>query len=279
MKNTYNKIFREMEEGRRANFSNWNIRLSLDNHKYIVEDSITKEHVQGKIISVTEFAGRYFPKFEAEKVITRMSEQSRSKYTGMTNEQILKYWSSNAKHSADLGTRMHSVIEKYISNPTQKIEIPSPIPSQFGSEVPEALCDREGIIIREKHLLDLSKYLSDNHLIPVAVEMCVFDRELLIAGTIDCIFRNTETNKLLLYDWKRRPTFTIGGSDSHYNHALFQLNLYRAILQRGEGIMISEMHIITIHPSLNEILDNIIEMDDNLVEKLIDDRKGELIPI
>lgn len=254
-----------------STFAGLNVRLSLNNHKYHVEG------ISGKIISVTEFSGRYFPKFEADKVITRMTEQCREKYAGMTNEQILKYWSFNSKHSANLGTRMHSVIETYLSN--QKIEIPEPIPSQYDPEVPESLHDREGIIIREKHLLDLSKYLSDNHLIPVAVEKCVFDKELLIAGTIDCIFRNIQTNKLLLFDWKRRKEFTLEGSDSHYRHASFQLNLYREILQRGEGIIISEMHIITIHPSLDEILDNIIKIDDDLVERLVDDRKNELAKI
>ena len=168
-------------------------------------------------------------------------------------------------------------------------KIPCPFPSTYDIEVPKIFFN-EGIIIRENHFLDLIQYISDKHLKPVSVEKCIFDRQLRMAGTIDCIFENVDTHELLLYDWKRRPNFTTenrwetglknspmdGMSDSNYSHALVQLNLYKNLITRGEGIKISSMHIITIHPSLPKILDNLIEIDNDLVDKMISFRLQNL---
>ena len=74
---------------------------------------------------------------------------------------------------------------------------------------------------------------------PVSVEKCIFDRQLQMAGTIDCIFENVDTHELLLYDWKQHLNFSTenrwetglknspmsGMSNSNYSHALVQLNL------------------------------------------------------
>jgi hypothetical protein len=83
---------------------------------------------------------------------------------------------------------------------------------------------------------------------PVAAERMVYDHGMRTTGTIDAIFRQRETGRVLLVDWKRRPEYTApkffsdrGFFDSpardlrscHETMALIQLNCYRGMLARA----------------------------------------------
>jgi hypothetical protein len=282
------------EISRTSTFANWIVTLSFSDHKYHVTNSLTKEKIQDKIVSVTEFIANMFPKFDATEAIPKMNSERRfAKYGNMSDFELIRYWNENGTHASTIGTAMHATIELFLKNVMKNVpqiipEMPPPIPSNFSPEVPTNLND-EGIVVKAEHFMELVSYLDEKHIRPVAVEKLVYSDELKLAGCVDAIFEDTCTHKLLLYDWKRRPEFSTENrwqngekntptekmSDCHYSHALVQLNLYRALL-RGEGIKISEMHIISLHPSLPTFLDNAIEMDDNLVEELISYRLREI---
>jgi hypothetical protein len=268
----------------------YEVRFSASDHKYFAKELNTGLQIgQNNIISVTTFISSLFPKFESNDVVKTLTPKTRIKYVGMTDEQIIKYWNDNAVHTADLGTRMHSVMEELLKNPTN-IVIPEPVVSKFDDIVPECLHDRDGIIIRRNHIEQFLKHMFDNNLVPISQEKLVFSPDVLIAGTFDALFKNTITEQFYLYDWKRRKEFTYENryehgkehtpvsklSHTHYTSALIQLNLYRRLLLDAEGINVSVMRIITIHPSNESILINDIPIDDSLIDSLFEFRKSSI---
>lgn len=282
-----------MDESRSKRFGKWDIRLRFHDHKYTATNIITGVDAVGPIISVTGFVESLFPKFDATSAVNSMAPLSKmAKYGNMEDSEIIRYWEENRNHAADLGTRMHSVIEDYYQHCMEgKLfdvkNIPTPIPSRYtvSKNFQEKLHDRQGVVIKPEHLSKLATLVSNRGLVPCAVEKCIFDDELSMAGTVDALFLDYETGEAHLYDWKRRPDFTISNSfssglpgcptsDMPYCHAisaLIQLNMYRKILMMGEGWNIVKMYIISIHPDVG-VTDHEIPIDENFTKKLIEYR-------
>ena len=207
----------------------------MANHKYNATSLLTGESVKGEIMSVTTFIGSLFQSFEGKEVVKKMKSKSK-KYGDMTDDEIVKYWKQNGDHSADLGTRMHSVMEELLNlntNLNTKLirvypSIPTSILSKYDDIVPEQLHDRDGIVILETHINQFFEHMEKNNLIPIATEKFVFNAGILIAGTFDALFRNS-TGQYFLYDWKRRPEFT---KKIHMNMEFqaHQLNIYNIVI-------------------------------------------------
>ncbi len=71
------------------------------------------------IMSVTTFIHDFFPKFDADLIITKMMNSQRweqSKYYGMTREEILESWEDNRNLAANAGTMMHRDIELFFND-------------------------------------------------------------------------------------------------------------------------------------------------------------------
>lgn len=69
-----------------------------------------------KLTSVTTLVHKYFPEFNASAVVDKMMGSPgwpRSKYYGMTKEEIIGLWDRQGKESRDLGTEMHAQIEDF----------------------------------------------------------------------------------------------------------------------------------------------------------------------
>lgn len=272
-------------------FGVWDITLRAEGHVYGVLHTPTGVVTNRGIGSVTTFLHAMFPPFVGVDVVQRMRPNRRQlKYGKMTDAEILTYWNDNGKYKADLGTDAHFVMETFLRS-IMEAGWPGVIPPQpphkpwvVHPSWPQNLGDA-GIIINPKHIEDFKQYMEKNHLIPIAVEKCMYNKQLRLAGTVDALFRNTVTGKILLYDWKRRDEFTVenqwqcgnegtpvyGHPDCHLTSAMLQLNLYRRMLHEGDGeggerIEISEMHIISIHPNLPTFLDNLIPIDDGLMD-------------
>lgn len=282
-----------METEKISIFGKYEIRFSSSDHKYSAKSLETGSQIDGDIISVTTFISSLFPKFEGKNVVKKMRPKTKLKYVNMRDEEIVKYWNDNAFHTADLGTRLHSVMEELLKANSLNTKIirvyptiPPPVVSKFDNVVPEILHDRDGTIILQKHIEQFIQHMSDNNLVPVEEEKIVFSPNVLIAGTFDALLKNTVTGEFYLYDWKRRMEFTrenlfeYGKKDtpvsefqhSHFTSALIQLNLYRRILLEGEGINVSVMRIVTIHPSNESILIDDIPISNNLIDNLLEYR-------
>ena len=279
-------------EDKHNKFGVWDIALRAEGHVYSVTNTTTGHCIQGGIGSVTTFIHSMFPQFDPVSVVGRMRAATKaSKYSNMSDANIMQYWADNGRHAAELGTEMHSTVEAYLRTiidngwPGQLPMCPPARPWLVDPRWPQNLGDETGIIVDMRHLEHFRAYMDKHKLRPIAVEKCMFNQEARLAGTVDALFRNTVTGEILLYDWKRRSEFTVdnpwqsgldstpvaGLPDCHMIGALLQLNMYRRMLCEGDGfgnekLVVARMHIISFHPSLPTFMDHEIPIDDGLTD-------------
>lgn len=238
------------------------------NHKYT--DSLNIVYT-----SVTETIDRYFSPFNANQVIAGMMKADtwpKSPYFGMTSNEIKAEW----KHSADLGTLMHSYIETAIKlSCTDTPYGPKLNKNTLISEV-ECLIEKIELKTELSYFLQfVQKELEDN--MYCLSEFRVFSRTLGIAGTIDLLLYD-EDGKCKIFDWKRCGSIRKENKykkgkgifaeveDCTYNHYSLQLNLYRHILEsnyslQGIQLVVNEMKLFVFHPCNTEYLCHPIERD------------------
>lgn len=85
------------------------LTFTHQNHKY---SSIEPDGIDW--ISVTSFIGQFKQPFEADKIAEKTSKNKKSKWYGMTPEEIKQAWKSESKRAVDLGTWYHNCREKDI---------------------------------------------------------------------------------------------------------------------------------------------------------------------
>ena len=215
--------------------------------------------------SVTTIIHRYFPKFDANNVISKMMNSPKwpkSPYYGMTREAIKQQWEVNRKEAAEAGTGMHKSIEDYFNNKLQVV----PNTYEFGL------------------FLDFwSKFSQTNEKFkPYRTEWIVYSVSLNIAGSIDFVLSN-DSGDLILMDWKRSKEikhsnrFQKGLSpiesldDCNYNHYCLQLNTYRYIIEREYNKNVLAMFIVVFHPNLSECNFINVVRDDTHVTRIFSD--------
>jgi len=276
------------------------VRLRLSDHVYTASRVDDPRLVVRGIASVTEFAESLFPPFVPDQVVQGMRNKSsyvNNRGEQMSDESILRLWKVDGEYASLLGTAMHSTIENFL-NARQKLEdlsnfaIPIAEGDPYDDEIPEAR-RRNSTILDWLHIDQLLEHMETHNLELVCTEKCLFDPELMLAGTVDALFRNTVTGELLIYDWKRRPGMTGDPANKHenvykftkcdlgsplaglrstqYTHATVQLNLYREILRRSEGLIVTGMCIVTIYPE-NDIRLTDIPIRDDLLQNMITHR-------
>lgn len=108
---------------------------------------------------------------------------------------------------------------------------------------------------------------------PYRTEWRIYDEELMIAGTIDMIYKRQDGD-FFMFDWKRSEKVVDGQGqiklsdpnkqytkfafgklrhmtdDSYYKY-LLQQNIYRHILESKYNIKISSMNLLILHPVYN----------------------------
>ena len=189
-----------------------NISLEKEQHIYTLQNSDIE------FTSVTSFISEFFEKFDSLKIATKLVTKI-PKYSAFTVEELLDKW----KRSADHGTKVHNEIEEYILNKSQ----------------PEEIKANHGINWLEKHL-DTDKHT-------IFTEKIIYSEELKLAGSVDLIIKNAETNEYTIIDWKTNekiPTnsykhkmgthlITSDIEDCKYSIYSLQLSLYRYILENS----------------------------------------------
>ena len=95
---------------------------------------------------------------------------------------------------------------------------------------------------------------------PYRTEWLVWDRSVMIAGSIDMVYRKPD-GTLAIYDWKRAKEIKTDNRydnmlgpvshlpDTNYWHYSIQLNVYRRILQENYGETVSELALVILHPN------------------------------
>lgn len=276
--------------GRHGICGEWSVSLEEEGHSYTVRRAADDSLVDTTgLVSVTTFSESLFPYFDGPAVIRKMRPETReTKYAGLSDEEILKFWSRKGERAARLGTRMHSYIEEYFRNlmtggsPEDLPRTPPPELDEPGSS---------GVVVMPRVFAKVAQSLSERQLVLIDVEKCVYDHELRMAGTIDAIFRQETTGDVWIIDWKRRPDYTISSpfekglrgtpaeqlDSCHASKALIQLNLYRGILKRAGICAGTKMAIITLHPNLpGGFHEYPVPVDEKLFEELADYRRHQL---
>lgn len=211
-------------------------------HDYYIDGS--KEN----IISATTFIHQFFHHFDPDKAINMIFRNRKYKtdptykYYKLCREDIKEMWGKNGKDASEQGTELHLYIELFLNGiPRNNSSIEATYFHEFMKDHP-----------------DLEIYRT---------EMIVFSKELLLAGSIDAIFRNPD-GSLSLCDWKRskeikfepfrnqrgKAPFT-NLPDCNYYHYCLQLNLYRMMLETYYGFRIRDMFLVVMHPN-NKKQDN-----------------------
>ena len=87
------------------------------------------------------------------------------------------------------------------------------------------------------------------------------DYAVVMAGSIDMVYRNRHDGTFAIYDWKRSKEIKTENSfqsglgplahlpDTNFWHYSLQLNLYRWLLETHYGIRISKMALVVLHPN------------------------------
>lgn len=87
------------------------VRFKAENHIY---ESIGEENIDW--VSVTSFIGHFKEPFDAKLMSEKVAKSRKSKWYGMTPQDIRTAWSSEAKRSTDLGTWYHNQRESDLTS-------------------------------------------------------------------------------------------------------------------------------------------------------------------
>ena len=227
-------------------------RISFDenSHTYFV-DGKSKGYV-----STTQLVRTMFEKFDANEVIKKMKSSknwSKSKYFGMSDEEIRVAWEKQGKDASMAGTMVHKAIDKFYTQPPSSYELPS---------------GREFEMFKD--------FVNDHpHFVPHKSEWFVFDNEAKVCGAIDMVYedcslanrrKSSAAKSYVIVDWKRCKEIKYNNHwknglglcsslpDCNFIHYSLQLAIYKYILEKNYGIVIAHTFLVVLHPSQEKYL-------------------------
>ena len=190
--------------------------------------------------SVTTWNHQHFEPFDEDAIITNMMlshNWKRSKYYGMSRDEIKAGWNKNKIEASSAGTHMHYDIECFYNN-----------------------CPKKNDSVEYSYF---ANFVSDyGHLKPYRTEWIVYHEELKLAGSIDMLFENSD-GTLEIYDWKRSKEIVNNNPfnkwsrtdcishfpDTNFWHYSLQLNVYKAIIEEKYGKQVTGLYLVCLHPN------------------------------
>ncbi len=216
----YNEINKHERDAR--------LQFDAENHVYSINGQVFK--------SVTNLVSECFAQFDAD-----YWSQRKAPGMGMKPEALKEMWKRKGEEAANLGTLMHANIEKYYLG------------------LPCAASDTSALF---------SGFVSEHTLKPYRTEWAIYDEDSRIAGTLD--FLDYQNGVFKIYDWKRSNKIIQNGvpekvsrwkkcafapishiHDTTYWHYALQQSIYRFILEKNYGIVVSESNLVVLHPDYN----------------------------
>ena len=197
------------------------------------EDSHTYTLNGKELISTTTYLSRFSDSFnsywaseaKSKKLLKTDPDDTRS------GHYYRMRWKLIGNEASSMGTRVHSYAETfpYFDTP---------------------------YCWREQAILDFYEWLPEKYIV-LALELRIYDEDSLHAGTIDGVLYNTETGKLVLYDWKtnRRNINecykgkTLNGdfknmASTSLNKYTLQLSDYAYVIQKNTGFEIEDRWVV-----------------------------------
>jgi hypothetical protein len=215
------------------------IRFYEPTHTYYIDGN------SKGIVSTTGFIHSFFGHFDADAVIAKMRKSPKwpqHEHFGKTDAEIKAIWDANRDEASGSGTKMHLAIEQFLNGALDRID-------------PGVLLTKEWAYFQN--------FWKDVHerLEPYRTEWEVWDKDLLLTGSIDMIFRDKVTGEFHVYDWKRSKEMKFENKfqkglgpldhldDSNYWHYSLQLNIYRWFLETHYGLKIKDLVLVVLHPN------------------------------
>lgn len=244
-----------------------NISFEAGPHVYTINNEKNNVYT-----SVTTWNHQHFNKFNPDEVIESMMKSKNwhnSEYYGKSAEEIKTIWNKSRDEAAEAGTKMHYDIECYYNNnPVNNTSIEYTYFTQFLESCPS--------------------------LIPYRTEWMIYHEDLKLAGSVDMVYEDPNSNdgSLMIYDWKRSKEIKKTDHflkfsktecishlpDTNYWHYSLQLNTYKAIIEEKYGKKVSKLCLVCLHPNNKNKTFQIIPVPDlqNEVKELFSLRKLEL---
>ena len=218
----------------RTKFEDIEKQYDKDLHKYFHPNDKTGN---AEYISVTTLVERFF-QFDILRYIQREAEKQNK-----DEEEFFREFQTLRDESAVLGTELHLQIENYFTK------------KPFDDS-----------LLEFKYFLNFEKEkIIPKGLIFTEAEKKIYYPKFNVAGTVDCLFKNSEGNYVMV-DWKRSKKLIVKGTDrpdkrgfqieieglntitnSSYYRYCIQQNLYKYILEKEYNISISEMILAILH--------------------------------
>ena len=224
-------------------------RYSLNKETHVYSNV---ELPRNKYTSVTSLISKYKTPFNAKGAAIGMKKYKKDARS--VEEIMLSFEQSREK-----GTYIHNIIEDKMKGYSFEY------PLYKGTQA-----------VFDKFL----KNIDLNVLIPVASELIVGDDNLLLCGTIDQLFFNSNTGMYEIWDWKTNEKFTTSSKykfkkpisfleSSHFNNYSIQLLLYKRLIEQNSDIKIGACKIFHIN-SKDYTIHKVI-MDEKIIDLLIRD--------
>lgn len=204
-----------------SKFSNLNFEPST--HTYEVNGST--------LTSVSTYIKKYKKDFDVESISKRYAERR-----NLIQSEVQKAWRDKADASCKLGTRVHKFGEEYFSDNSL----------QYTDEY-------------EKAIISFWKSIPCTWK-PIFSECRVYSEKYKFAGTVDNLFYDTETDSVIITDYKtnadiysnfadeklKSPFHFLQDTDFHLYE--LQLSMYQIPLE-DIGIKVSERYVIWLKPN------------------------------
>ncbi|PKL82657.1 MAG: hypothetical protein CVV24_08975 [Ignavibacteriae bacterium HGW-Ignavibacteriae-3] len=201
------------------------ITLIEETHTYKLKDDPEFEFT-----SCTGFVQYFFKPFDRIGIANNLTE-SHPNYQHLTSQELVEEWDKTALE----GTLVHSEIENFIL----KEETPSHPKSKIA------------VAWIKKNILEKNRY-------DIFPEVIIYSKELALAGMIDLLLYDRETNSYKLLDWKTSRKIetksfnnktgnhkaTSNLMDCNHVHYSIQISLYRYILEKEYGLNVSDTAIL-----------------------------------
>ena len=205
------------------------LRFDAEAHQYYINGQ--------PATAVSTIVSRFFPEFDTAYWSARKASEM-----GCTAEELAQQWADKAAASSSAGTALHQQIEDFYNNGT-----PGTGPDFV-------------------HFLNF--HHAHSHLVPHRTEWQVYNEELMLAGTVDFVARNSD-GSMSIYDWKRshkvvEPSGQIKSNsyqtkegplkdlpDCSFSHYTLQQNIYKWLLESSYGCRVRDMNLVVLHPELD----------------------------
>lgn len=238
----------------------WNFSEVLyydEPHEYIIDNQ--------KLISGTTFIGLFKKKFDKQKIGNSYAKKNRR-----TLEDVLAEWEYKGHIARTKGTLLHNYAEQYWQNKVFPIKYDG-MDEEFGEgEMQKRL--EPCIELFHTFYNDAKKSLR-----PVRMELVVADKEIGIAGMVDCLFWNEKTKQYEIWDYKTNKEISTSSKygnrfkapinylhECELNGYSLQLSLYKYIIEKNTKLRIGAMWLIHLHE--DQPTYNLFQCDDRTME-------------